>query len=282
METLKNFALNNGINIPSIGFGTYKLPDDPTTSEIVSRAIADGYRNIDCASYYGNQTAIGRGLAASGIQRDELFVGSKVWNTDRGYDSTLRAFEKTLGELGLDYLDLYLLHWPASPSQTDEWRAINRSTWKALERLVDEHCLRAAGVCNFRPRHLKALLTDANILPAVNQIEYHPGEMQRPTVEFCRQNGILVEAWSPLARGRMFDNPVIRDIAAAHERSVAQISLRWELQNGVLPLPKSATPSRIAANLDIYDFSLTSAEMAAIDALDGLDSSGLDPDTISF
>ncbi|MDE6396723.1 MAG: aldo/keto reductase, partial [Muribaculaceae bacterium] len=168
-STLRHFTLNNGIQIPSIGFGTYKLPDAPATSEIVCRALADGYRNIDCASYYANQSAIGHGLRESGLAREDMFISSKVWNTDRGYDTTLRSFEKTLGELGLDYLDLYLIHWPASPSQTDRWRDINRSTWKALERLVDEHSVRAIGVCNFRPRHLEALLTDANILPAVNQ-----------------------------------------------------------------------------------------------------------------
>ncbi len=289
METKKieqevplNFTLNNGIAIPSIGFGTYKLPDDDSTAEIVSKAIADGYRNIDCASFYANQAAIGRGINGCGVERSDLFASSKVWNDDRGYDTTLRAFEVTLGQLGLDYLDLYLIHWPASPAHTDRWEEINRSTWKAMERLVDEHAVRAIGVCNFRPHHLQSLLVTANILPSVNQIEFHPGEMQRPTVDYCREQRILIEAWSPLARGRMFDNPVLRSIAEHHDRSVAQVSLRWELQHGVLPIPKSATPSRIAQNINVYDFVLTPDEMAAIDALDGLDSSGLDPDTITF
>ncbi len=281
-EVPRNFTLNNGISIPSIGFGTYKLPDDDLTAEIVGRAVADGYRNIDCASFYANQAAIGLGIAGSGVGRSDLFVSSKVWNTDRGYDSTLRAFEATLGQLGFDYLDLYLIHWPASPSQTDRWEEINRSTWKAMERLVDEHAVRAIGVCNFRPRHLQSMLATANILPSINQIEYHPGEMQRPTVDYCRDHDILIEAWSPLARGRMFENPVLLSIAERHDRTVAQIALRWELQHGVLPIPKSATPSRIAQNIDVYDFALSPDEMAAIDALDGLDSSALDPDTIAF
>ncbi len=281
-EVPHNFILNNGITIPSVGFGTYRLPDDDSTAGIISQAVADGYRNIDCAAYYGNQAAIGRGISGCGTERADLFVSSKVWNTDRGYDTTLRAFETTLGELGLDYLDLYLIHWPASPAQTDRWEEINRATWKAMERLVDEHAVRAIGVCNFRPNHLQSLLATANIPPAVNQIEYHPGEMQRPTVDYCRDNNILIEAWSPLARGRMFDNPVLQSIAEHHNRSVAQVSLRWELQHRVVPIPKSATPSRIAQNLDVYDFALSPDEMSAIDALDGLDSSGLDPDTINF
>ncbi len=280
METL--YTLNNGITIPSIGFGTYKLPDDEKTTEIVRQAVADGYRNIDCASYYGNQSAIGRGIASCGVDRPELFVSSKVWNTDRGYDSTLRAFELTLKELGLDYLDLYLIHWPASPAQTDRWEQINRETWRAMERLVDEHAVRAIGVCNFLPRHIESLLARANILPVINQIEYHPGEMQAETVDFCRSHQILIEAWSPLGRGRMFDNPVLQSIATNHDRTVAQIILRWELQHGVLPIPKSATPARIAQNFAVYDFTLTPAEMTAIDALNGQDPASLSPDTINF
>lgn len=277
-----NFELNNGVMIPAIGFGTYKLPDDETTAAAVEYAIKAGYRHIDGAAVYANEKAVGEGLRRSGVAREDLFVTSKVWNTDRGYDYTLRAFDRSLADLGLDYLDLYLIHWPASPSRFPDWKDINLQTWHALERLYSDGRVRAIGVSNFMPHHLQPLLDEAEIVPVVNQIEYHPGFMQPECVDFCTERGIRIEAWSPLGRGRVFDNPLLNEIAARYGKTVPQICLRWELQHGIIVLPKSATPERITANLDVWDFTLSDADMAAIDAMAPCGASGLDPDTIEY
>lgn len=276
------FELNNGVMIPAIGFGTYKLPDDETTVDAVKYAIKAGYRHVDGAAVYANEKAVGRGLRESGVAREELFVTSKVWNTDRGYDYTLRAFDRSLADLGLDYLDLYLIHWPASASQFPDWRDINLQTWHALERLYSEGRVRAIGVSNFMPHHLRPLLDEAEIVPVVNQIEYHPGFTQPECVDFCTERGIRIEAWSPLGRGRVFDNPLLNEIAARYGKTVPQICLRWELQHGIIVLPKSATPERITANLDLWDFTLSDEDMAAIDFMSPCGASGLDPDTINY
>lgn len=275
-------ALNNGVDIPSIGFGTYKLDDDKLVDRAVSEAIAIGYRSIDCAEYYGNQQAIGRTLARSGVPRANLFISSKVWTADRGYDATLRAFDRSLAQLKLDYLDMYLIHWPATAGQTPDWKQVNADTWRAMERLVADGRVRCIGVCNFKRSHLDALIDSAKIVPAVNQIEYHPGDNRYDTVEACRDYDIRVEAWSPLARGRIMQNTVLTSIASRLDVSVAQVCLRWCMQHGVIPLPKSQHIDRIRANFDVFDFSLSDADMEAIDALDGIDSSGLDPDTVKF
>ena len=276
------FELNNGVMIPAIGFGTYKLPDDETTVNAVKYAIKVGYRHIDGAAVYANEKAVGRGLRESGVARDELFVTSKVWNTDRGYDYTLRAFDRSLADLGLDYLDLYLIHWPASSSRFPDWKDINLQTWHALERLYADGRVRAIGVSNFMPHHLQPLLDEAEIVPVVNQIEYHPGFMQPECVDFCTERGIRIEAWSPLGRGRVFDNPLLNEIAARYGKTVPQICLRWELQHGIIVLPKSATPERIIANLDVWNFTLSDDDMAAIDFMSPCGASGLDPDKIDY
>lgn len=274
--------LNNGVMIPAIGFGTYRLADNDATSDIVCRAIEAGYRHIDGAAVYANEKAVGRGIKKSGIDRRELFVTGKVWNTDRGYDYTLRAFDRSLADLGLDYFDLYLIHWPASPHQFDDWKAINLHTWNAMQRLYSEGRVRAIGVSNFMPHHLEALLETAEIIPAVNQIEYHPGFMQSDCVEYCRDRGIRIEAWSPLGRGRVFDNPLLNEIAGRYGRTVPQICLRWELQHEVVPLPKASTPDRIAQNIDVWDFELSADDMSAIDSMAPCGQSGLDPDKIDY
>lgn len=276
------YKLNNGVNIPSVGLGTYRLEEPATVERVLHAAIDDGYRSIDCASYYGNQKAIGHAIASAPVGRAELFISSKVWTTDRGYDSTLRAFDNTAAELGLDYLDLYLIHWPATQAQTSDWRRINTDTWRAMERLADEGRVHAIGVCNFKPHHLEALLHDARIVPAINQIEFHPGNNQTSTSVFCQSHGIRIEAWSPLARGRIINNEVLHAIARSHGVTVAQVCLRWCLQKGVIPLPKSENPVRIKENIDIFGFELSDADMGAIDGLDGIDNSGLDPDTVKF
>lgn len=280
MET--TFTLSNGVKIPAIGFGTWQAPDGYVAVEAVKCALASGYRHIDTAAAYDNERSVGRAIAESGIDRRQIFVTSKVWNTDRGYDTTLRAFDKSLALLGLDYLDLYLIHWPAAEHQFDDWQLINARTWQAMQRLYSEGRVRAIGVSNFMPHHLRPLIDEAELAPMVNQIEYHPGWTQPDCVTYCKEMGIVVEAWSPLGRGRVLADPTLEAIAAAHGKSVAQVCLRWELQSGVLPLPKSVTPERIRQNIDIFDFTLTPAEMQAIDSMPPTGASGLDPDTVTF
>ncbi len=205
-----------------------------------------------------------------------------VWNIERGYDTTLRAFERTLADLGSDYLDLYLIHWPATAHRFDDWRRINAETWRAMEKLYHEGRVRAIGVSNFLPHHLEALMNGAEEQPSVDQIEFHPGFMQTECVNFCKACGIVVEAWSPLGTGRMLDNAALKTIAARYGKSVAQVCIRWALQHEVLPLPKSVTPSRIRENLDVFDFELSAADMLTIDRMEYFGGSGLHPDKIDF
>lgn len=278
----KYLEMNNGLLIPSIGFGTWQTPDGDTAANAVKYAIGSGYRHIDAAAVYGNEQGVGRGIRESGIDRGDLFVTSKVWNTERGYDSTLRAFDKTLNDLQLDYLDLYLIHWPAVAGQFENWRQINADTWRAMEKLQAEGKIRTIGVSNFLPHHLEALMGDASIVPAVNQIEFHPGFMQTGCVEFCKAHGILVEAWSPLGTGRMLGNETLKGIAGKYHVSVAQLCIRWVLQNGVLPLPKSVTPLRIRENLDVFGFEISEDDMQVINRMEYCGGSGLNPDMIDF
>lgn len=274
--------LANGYMIPDIGFGTFKTPDGEVCVNAVREAIAVGYTHIDTAAIYQNEVSVGEGVRQSGKARNELFITSKVWNSERGYDKTLHACEKTLKDLGTDYLDLYLIHWPANKLQFGEKaEAINVDTWKAMERLADEKLVRSIGLSNFYPHHMEPILAMANIAPTVDQIEYHPGLLQEDTIELCRKNDILVEAWSPLGRGHLLDNPVLAEIAGQHGKSPAQIILRWVLQNNVLPLVKSVHAERIRENYDIFDFELTHQEMKAIDTLPDA-RFGSNPDTVEF
>lgn len=245
----KEILLNNGVKIPTPGFGTFLTPDGATCVEAVKAAIAAGYIHIDTAAVYKNEKSVGEGIKESGIKRENLFVTSKVWNTERGYDKTLKAFDKTLSDLGLDYLDLYLIHWPANELQFGkDANQLNVDTWKAMERLHEEGLIRSIGLSNFMQHHAEPVMAKANICPMVDQIEYHPGFTQKECVEFCKKNNILVEAWSPLGRGNVLDNPLLKSIAANHGKSVAQVVIRWVMQTGVLPLAKSVTPSRIKEN----------------------------------
>lgn len=275
------FVLSNSAQIPKVGFGTWRVPGGGDALEAVKTAIETGWRHIDTAARYGNEESVGEGLRASGVDRKEIFITSKLWNTERGYDKALRAFEKTLSDLGTDYLDLYLLHWPAVKNQFDNWEEINLSSWKALCELYRDGRVKAIGVSNFYPHHLKALM-QTEIVPMVNQIEFHPGFMQTDTLEYCRENNILVEAWAPLARGRIFENETLVEIAAKHRKSVAQICIRWCIQNGVCPLPKSVTPSRIAENLNVFDFEISPEDMAKINSLAPMGMSGHNSDEIDF
>ncbi|MFX1758806.1 aldo/keto reductase [Rhodococcus sp. As11] len=256
-STIPTVTLNNGVEIPQLGFGVFQIPEDETTAA-VSAALETGYRHIDTAAIYGNEAGVGRALADSGLSRDELFITTKVWNSDQGYDATLRAFDTSLTALGLDRLDLYLIHWP-TPA-----RDVYADTWRALERLVEEGRLRAAGVSNFQPAHLQRLLDGSSLVPTINQIELHPGLQQSELRAFHAEHGIATEAWSPLAQGAVLDDEAITSIAGRTGKSPAQVVLRWHLQLGNVVIPKSVTPSRIRENFEVFDFELTDEDMSTI------------------
>lgn len=274
------FVLNNGIKIPAVGYGTWQTPD-AIAADRVAFAIEKGYRHIDTAACYENEVGVGKGIKKSGVNRAELFVTSKVWNSERGYKKTLAAFERTLNDLALDYLDLYLIHWPASSSRYENWEEINLETWQALTELHRAGKVKAIGVSNFLPSHLNALM-QTEIKPMVNQIEFHPGFMQREAVAYCKNNGIVVEAWSPLGTGKMLTDRTLKEIAGRYGKSAAQLCIRWCLQHNILPLPKSVTPARIEENLNVFDFEISDEDMHVIDALPYIGGSGLHPDKIRF
>ena len=272
------FVLNNDYGIPCLGYGTLQIPDGNTAVNAVKKALEVGYRHIDAAAAYGNEASVGRGIAESGLNRADLFVTSKVWTEARGYERTLLAFEKSLSDLQLDCLDLYLIHWPASASRFSDWENINLETWRAMTELYKMGRIRAIGVFNFLSHHLDALM-QTEVQPMVNQIEFHPGQMQEETVQYCKLNSILVEAWSPLGAGRMLSNLTLASIAREYQKSVAQLCIRWCLQNDVLPLPKSVTPSRIEENAEVFDFAISEEDMAAINGMEYFGGSGLHHDS---
>jgi 2,5-diketo-D-gluconate reductase A len=271
---IPTLTLNNGIEIPQLGFGVFQVPDAETRAAVTS-ALEAGYRSIDTAAIYGNEAGVGQAIADSGIDRDELFVTTKLWNADQGYDSTLQAFDASLAKLGLDFVDLYLIHWP-TPA-----RDLYGESWRAIEKLVADGRIRAAGVSNFQPAHLRRLLDGGSLVPAVNQIELHPGLQQNELRALHTELGIVTEAWSPLAQGAVLDEPALTAIAERHGKSAAQVVLRWHLQLGNVVIPKSVTPSRIRENADVFDFALTDDELTAIGALDRGLRTGPDPDTLN-
>jgi diketogulonate reductase-like aldo/keto reductase len=277
----KYFLLNNDTQIPAIGFGTWQIPDGETTKNSVKTAIENGYRHIDAAAIYKNEKGVGAGIKASGIDRKDLFITSKLWNSERGYETTLQAFEKTLNDLQLDYLDLYLIHWPANAQQFENWQQLNSETWRAMEKLYNEGEIKAIGLSNFLPHHIEALLETAKIKPAVNQLEFHPGFMQTECVAFCHKNNILVEGWSPLGRGEVLKNKPLQEIAKKYEKTIAQLCIRWALQNNVVPLPKSSTASIIKENYEIFDFEISMEDIEIINEMK-FGGSGLNPDTVTF
>ena len=262
-------TLSNGVVMPALGLGTYKSAEGGDVERAVSAALALGYRRIDTASLYGNESGIGAALRESDVPRDEVFIASKVWNDEQGYDATLAAFERSLTRLGTGYLDLYLVHWP---------RAETRETWRALERLYAEGTTRAIGVCNHLEHHLDALLAAADVPPMVNQYEFHPWLQQPALRAYCRERGITVEAWAPLMRGHAAEEPELARIASARGRTPGQVALRWLLQTGAAVIPKSVHAERIAENADVFGFELTDEEMAAIAAVDRGHRFGPEPD----
>ncbi len=275
------YSMLNGVQIPCVGFGTYKSRNGEEAYNAVLEAIICGYRHIDTAALYGNEESVGEAVRASGVSREEVFITSKVWNTERGYDKTMRAFEKSLKTLKMDYLDLYLIHWPANSLQYDDPDSVNLDTWRALCDLYKQGDVRSIGVSNFKPHHLLPLM-ETEFIPMVNQIEFHPGFMQEETVAFCKVNNILPEAWSPMGRGEIFSNDIITTLSAKYSCTKAQLCIRWCLQHGVLPLPKSVTPERIRSNTDVFFFSISDADMNLMDTVPFCGGSGHNSDTVSF
>ena len=263
--------LSNGVQMPQFGLGTYKMTEPEQTMQAVEKAVSLGYRAIDTASIYDNEQVIGEAIRNTGIAREDLFVTSKVWNDEQGYDETLRAFERTLTRLDMNYLDLYLTHWPVTGSYVD--------TYRAIERLYDEKLIRATGVSNHHETHLQEIFAIANIRPMVNQIELHPRLTQQPLRQFCREQQIAITSWSPLARGQIFEDATLTAIAAQYGKTVAQVILRWHIQNGLIVIPKSTSPSRIQENSEITDFTLSPSDMAMIEALNADERTGMDPET---
>ncbi|PEZ80195.1 MULTISPECIES: aldo/keto reductase [Bacillaceae] len=271
-------TLHNGVKMPWFGLGVFKVEEGPELVNAVKVAIKHGYRSIDTAAIYENEEGVGQGIREgikeAGISREDLFVTSKVWNADLGYESAIAAYEKSLKKLGLEYLDLYLIHWPVEGKYKEAWRA--------LETLYKEGKVKAIGVSNFQIHHLKDLMEDAEVKPMVNQVECHPRLTQKEVQAFCKEQGIQLEAWSPLMQGELLDNDVLQAIAAKHGKSVAQVILRWDIQNGIVTIPKSTKEHRIVENSSIFDFELTEEEMNQIDGLNQNHRVGPDPDNFDF
>jgi len=264
--------LHNGVGIPGIGFGTYKMADGDEVKEAVLTALQTGYRMIDTAEFYGNENGIGDALRSSLLPREEIFLVSKLWNNHHGYKEAREAFFDSLERLKTDFLDLYLIHWPTGK---------NVETWKAMEELYFEGRIRAIGVSNFNPPHIKDLIQNAEIVPMVNQVEFHPYLVQRDLLSFCLEHDIRLEAWSPLMRGKVLRDSVIQKIAENHGKTPAQVVLRWDMQLSIITIPKSVTPERIQENADVFDFSLSQEEMDAIFALNRNERHGPDPDAMA-
>lgn len=279
MENLSSTrTLANGVKIPCIGYGTWQTPGGDVARDSVKKALELGYRHVDTATVYGNEASVGEGIRLSDVKREDVFLTTKQWTNERGFENTVAAAERALKTLGVDYLDLYLVHWPAVEKLSPDWAAINAETWRGFEKLYKDGKVRAIGVSNFMPAQLAALKECAEVQPMVDQVEFHPGYIQRNVLDYCRENGIVVEAWSPLGSGRLLADPLVNEIGAAHGKSAAQTCVRYALQHGIVPLPKSVTPERIAANADVFDFALTDAEMAALDAMPETGYSGYHPD----
>ncbi|SDX76046.1 aldo/keto reductase [Paenibacillus sp. CF384] len=271
-------TLHNGVTMPWLGLGVFQVAEGEELVQAVKTAIKQGYRSVDTAAIYGNEQSVGQAIqeaiSESGITREELFVTSKVWNADLGYEATLAAYETSLAKLGLDYLDLYLIHWPVQGKYKEAWRA--------LETLYKEGRVRAIGVSNFQIHHLEDVMKDAAVKPMVNQVELHPLLSQQELRRYCAEHGIQIEAWSPLMQGQLLENPVLREIADTHHKSIAQVILRWDLQHGIVTIPKSTKEHRIIENASLFDFELTADEVARIDQLNQSLRVGPDPDNFDF
>ncbi len=267
--------LNNGNYIPSIGFGTSMVTGDECIKTI-KKAIEVGYTHIDTAHAYENEVEIGKAIKQSNIDREKIFITSKVWKDSMGYKNTIKSFEETLKNLKLEYVDLFLIHWPKNNDDK-----LNIETWKALEKLYRDGKAKAIGVSNFLEKHLKVILDNCSIVPAVNQIEFHPGLVRKDTIDFCRKNNIVIEAWAPLGKGKMLNNEILNRLAEKYNKSVAQICIKWCLQNEVIPLPKSQNKERMKQNLDIFDFEISNEDMNEINNIEFFAGSDMDPNSFN-
>ena len=278
---MQNYTLANGVQIPAVGLGTWQTPDDETGYQAVLSALKLGYRHIDTAQGYRNEDILGRAVRDSGISREEVFITSKLDNPNHGYDNTMRSFEETLQRLGTDYVDLFLIHWPNPLQYRSTWQLTNSETWNAFEELYHAGKIRAIGISNFRQHHIDELLKTAEITPMVNQIRLCPGDTQDELV-YCRERNILLEAYSPLGTGQIFKVPEMQALAEKYHKSIAQICIRWSLQNGFLPLPKSVTAERIRENMDVFGFDLSDEDVSLIAGLTGCVGLSKDPDTTNW
>ena len=276
------YKLANGVEIPCIGFGMWQTPDGDVGVNAVKSAIQAGYTHIDTAQVYGNEDCVGKAIAESGAKREDLFLTTKIWNNCHSYKLAKSSFEESLKKMNTDYCDLLLIHWPNPQEFRDRWQDANAETWKAMEELYKDGKVRAIGISNFRPHHIDALLKTAEIKPMVNQIRLCPGETQDEVVDYSRAQGMILEAYSPLGTGKIFDVPEMKELSEKYGKSIAQICIRWSLQRGYLPLPKSVTPSRIEDNLKVFDFELEDADVQKIAGLTGCVGLSGDPDTMPF
>lgn len=277
MRTVK---LRNGIRFPQVGLGTWQLKDRELLKQIISKAYEEGYRLIDTASAYSNEIAISRAIVEAGIPRSELILSDKVWNTNRGYVAVQEACRKSLKKLKTDYLDIYLVHWPASMKLYPDWAEINADTWRGMETLLKDGLVRSIGVCNFKVHHLEELKKTADVIPFINQVEFHPGMNRKEIYDYCLENEIQVEGSSPLGNGQIMENQVLRDIAARKDKSVAKICLRWAVQKNLIVIPRTSKVERLRANLDIFDFELSAYEMNTIDSIPYCGGIGIDSDEV--
>ncbi|MDQ0230023.1 aldo/keto reductase [Metabacillus malikii] len=276
MDNLQSTTtLHNGVKMPWFGLGVFKVEEGNEVINSVKTAIELGYKSIDTAAVYGNEDGVGKAIAESNVPREELFITTKLWNSNQGYESTLQAFEESMNKLKLDYLDLYLIHWPVP--ELNKYK----ESWKALEKLYKDGRVRAIGVSNFKEHHLKDLMADCEIKPMVNQVEYHPRLTQSSLHSFCKENQIQLEAWSPLMQGQLIDHPTLQEIADKYNKSTAQVILRWDIQNEVVTIPKSVKPHRIKENANIFDFELNSEDMEKINSLNENHRVGPDPDDMN-
>ncbi|MCL2248132.1 MAG: aldo/keto reductase [Oscillospiraceae bacterium] len=278
----EGFKLYNGVESPCIGFGTFQMPNTAVCETAVAEAIKAGYRHIDTAAIYGNEETCGSGIKKSGVKREELFITTKLWNDVRGYDETIAAFDESLEKLGLDYLDLYLVHWPNPLKHRANWKAANAESWRAIEKLYADKRVRAIGVSNFMLHHMDALLETAKVVPMANQIMLHPGAMQDDVVKQCEGKNILIQAYSPIGQGSMYECVPVIEMAKRYNKTVAQLCIRFSLQKGWQPLPKTQTISRIAENANVFDFEISDADMSALSAMNDFAGSIQNPDTAGF
>ena len=277
LNKMKHYILNNGVEIPAVAFGTYKAVDGKS-ADVIRTAIEAGYRYFDTASFYGTETYLAEAVRESGIARDEIFIASKLWKTEMGYDNVKSAFRRTLDNLKTDYLDLYLIHWPLPEPGYKDWKQLDKETWKAMEELVREGKIRAIGLSNFLPHHIENILEDCTVRPAVDQIEYHPGYSQEAVVQYCKERDILVQAWSPIGRQRVLTEPLVQELAGKYGVSPAKICLTFAVQRGIIQLPKSSSMERMKENLDLWSFEMDEEDIWRLATMPQAGWSGEHPD----